>query len=640
MEDQYHSEDDDKDVEVTPMHLDDSYDAIMNGMEILQEAEQYWENLSPIRDRRVRARKYVFGEQWDDEIDDPDNPGETITEKEYIIRQGKNPLVTNYLGPLIKNIKGQYRNNDSKPGVRARRPEDQQAADMLTNALQAAYDSNELSELDSQVFYEFLLSAMIGWKTGFQWIRHRNTEDVYCEALKMNRIFFNTDTSDIRGHDIRFIGQIIDAPIEAILQAYANDKEEREVLESWYAEAKERHQPTDLNEMGSHKEDSIDFYVPYQTTLCRLYEIWKLKNVTKVFIHDPEKADYYQHPGNDIEMIIETIKLENEIRKLKGREVLEFEVKNEDVWCYYILTPTGKVLSAGESPYEHESHPYTLRLYPLIDGDIRAFVDDVIDLQKQVNRQTILQDFLISGSAKGLLMVPEDIIPDGWTNDDYAAQHSRVGGMIVYKPKPHGQIPQEISSNSRSVTSEQMLQFALQSMKEISGITEAIQGQTPKAGTPASLYAEQANNATLATRDYFEHFTAARRDRDYKIVKIMQQFYDEQRYVAVSGTEYIETAKIYDPDVASEAQIEMVIGKSANAPVYREIRETYLMQFLQSQLIDLETYLENSSVPWSPSFISQVKQQKQAMMQQMGMAPQQMSPENQQQVLDMLPQAS
>lgn len=604
------------------LHLDDSPDAILEGNELLQEANQYWDNLSDIRERRTRNRKYLFGDQWSDTMEDPENPGQYISEKDYIIRQGKIPLVTNYIGPLFKNIKGQYRTNDSKPAVRSRKKEDALAADMLTNALQSSYDFLELQELDSNVFLEFLLSGITIWKTGYEWSRKRNLEDVYVQAVKTNRLFFNTDTNDVRGDDIRLIGQIIDAPIENILNAYARDEEDRETIRSWYSEAREKYRSYDMETMGAESEDDIDFYVPYQNNLCRVFEIWKLKNIKKVFVHDPESGEFIQMPGGDVEISLQEIAAENEIRALEGRTpLLDPEIRYEDVWCYYMITPTGKILEAGESPFEHELHPYTMRLYPLVDGEVRAFIEDVIDLQKQVNRQTILQDFLISASSKGVLLVDERHKPDGWTWDDYRGQWSKVGGMIVYKGVPGVPIPTEISSNSRSVSSEQMLQFALQSMKEISGITEAIQGQTPKAGTPASLYAEQANNATLATRDYFDHFNAAKRERDYKIVKIIQQFYTSERHVALSGEEYMEEAAMYDPKVAGEVQVDIVVGKSSNAPVFREVREQYLKDFLDRQLIDLDTYLENSGMSWNPQFIRTIKDQKEQMMQQMGIDP-------------------
>jgi hypothetical protein len=626
--------------QIKNVHLDESFDAIIEGKELLEEARQYWDNLSNLRERRTRVRKYYFGDQWHDKMEDPDNPGQYITEYEYIIRQGKIPLVANYMGPLFKNIKGQYRNNDSKPAVRARKKEDQLGADMLTNSLQAAYDFLKLAELDSQVFLEFLLSAVTTWKTGYEWNKGRNMEEVYCESVKTNRLFFNTDTNDIRGYDIRFIGQIIDAPIESVLKAYARDEAEREIIRGWYSEANTKYRVHDIMEMGAIKEDDLDFYTTYQNNLCRVFEIWKEKNIKKVFVHDPESGEYVQMPGSDIEMILEELKAENAIRELQGRTLLdEPEVKYEDVWCYYMLTPLGQILEAGETPYEHESHPFTLGLYPLVDGEVRAFGEDVIDLQKQVNRQVILQDFLISTSAKNTLIVDERHKPEGWTWDDYRAQWSKAGGMIVYKAIPGVDMPTEISSNSRSVTSEQMLQFALQSMKEISGITEAIQGHKPTAGTPASLYAEQANNATLATKDYFDHFGAVRKDRDYKLVRLMQQFYTEERHVARSGDEYIEEAADYNPAVAGEVAVDIVIGKSSNAPVYREVREQYLKDFFDRGAIDLEMFLENSTIPWSPSFVRAVKQHKEMMMQQMGIVDpnQAMPPEQQQEALAMLP---
>ena len=56
----------------------------------------------------------------------------------------------------------------------------------------------------------------------------------------------------------------------------------------------------------------------------------------------------------------------------------------------------------------------------------------------------------------------------------------------------------------------------MQLIKEISGVTEAIQGQTPGSGTPASLYQQMTTNATISSRDFFEFFFGVRRKRDFK----------------------------------------------------------------------------------------------------------------------------
>jgi hypothetical protein len=566
---------------------------------------------------------------------DPDDTSKTITEEDYIYRQGKLPLINNQIGQLIKNLKGQYRNNDSKPSVRARKREDASVTEMITNALQYVYDVNEMTELDSQVFLEFLLSGITGWKTGYEWVRDRNMNEVVSNKIQPTRIFFNTDISDVRLKDLRVIGEIIDTDMDSVLSAYAKDPEEEQIIRDWYNYHNDKRRSELVQEFGSWREDGLDFYYPVDDTEVRVIEVWMLKNKTKVFVHDKLTGDYFQHPY-DVEEALMDVENENDKRleeaalqgltedELMEVPLQETDIKNEEVWCYYMLTPWGHVLDSGETPYEHESHPYTLRLYPMIDSEVRAFVEDVIDQQKHINRLITMMDFMISASAKGVLMIPEDVIPKGYSPEDFAKQWRKTNGYIMYTPsKNHSKAPEQITSNAQHVGAQQLLMMQMELFNKISGVTEAIQGQTPPSGTPASLYAQQATNATLSTKDYFEHFNNARKVRDYKLVKLIQQFYDEERYVNVSGQDYADEAFIYKPDVAKDVPVDIVLTKSGNSPVYRQMIDEYLMQFLQGGLIDLPMFLENTSIPFADKLLQQLKERQQQTQDQLAQLQQQ-----------------
>ena len=77
--------------------------------------------------------------------------------------------------------------------------------------------------------------------------------------------------------------------------------------------------------------------------------------------------------------------------------------KFEQFWYVKFLTPFGHCLYEGETPYKHEEHPYAITLYPLLDGEVWGFVEDIIDQQRYINRLIIQMDFIMSASAKGTL---------------------------------------------------------------------------------------------------------------------------------------------------------------------------------------------------------------------------------------------
>jgi hypothetical protein len=623
--------------------LDNGPEATSMGMDILRTVEVYWSNLDELRTRRTRSRNYYRGKQWSDLITDPDNPtASKITEENYLLKTGKQPTVNNQILQVMKNMKGQFRDNDYKPMAISRTKDNQSASEMMSNAIQYVYDYNRLKELDTSVWEEFLLSGVIGWKSGYEWDRQRNLEEVKNYAVSVPRMFWNNDVRDIRMEDLRLVGEMHDAHWDELVSAFATNEEEEKKLMELYSQADQKDRIDHSTQIGSDSEDGLDFYQTTESHLMRFFEIWRLEKRMKVFYHDILQGESGQHVL-DVEDAIEEIEYANQQRYIEfiatvfqvpfeeaTEEMMalametvppiQYEVRKEDVWCYYYLTPHGHILKSGETPYEHESHPYTLRLFPLLDGEVWGFIESIIDQQRNINRYLIIMDFMLTSSAKGVLMVPETALGK-YTPDQFADQWVRHNGVIVYDDtKRTGAKPEQITANSQSPAATQLLSIQLDLLKEISGVSEAIQGQKPSAGTPASLYAQMTANSTIASRDYFEFFFSARRERDFKNLQTVLQAWQEERYINVTGKDYDNEAYIFDPQKVEDSSFDIVIGKSNNAPVFRNMIDDYLFQFLMNGLVDLPMFLDNTSLPFSSKLQEQFEARQKALEAQQGMA--------------------
>jgi hypothetical protein len=229
-------------------------------------------------------------------------------------------------------------------------------------------------------------------------------------------------------------------------------------------------------------------------------------------------------------------------------------------------------------------------------------------------------DFIINASAKGVLMVPEDIIPAGMSVQDFSDEWTRFNGVIVYKPAPHAQIPQQISSKSTNIGIHELLQLEMNLLSQISGVHEAIQGMKPNAGTPSSLYAQETQNATLNTLDYMHTFNQFIQDRDTKALKVICQYYKDERYLAVSGRQYNQEARMWNPALVQDIDFELVVSSGNDTPVFRQIVDDALLRMLESQMIDLQMYLENTSMPFADKLLECIKA-RQAALQSGEMAP-------------------
>lgn len=593
-------------------------DEVNENMQLLEDCRRYWDSLRDFRTRRLRNRKYYRGDQWSDQIEDPDNEGEYITEETYLKNQGKVPLKQNQIRQLVKNLIGQYRSNPSKSIVVARAREDAQATEQLTNALQCAEQNNMLAELDARVFEEFNLSGAVLQKIGYKYFKERNLEDLYVENVNPNRIFFNSDVADIRLTDLRLIGEIIDTTVDDIVSTFAKSKADEKKIRDLYAGLVDR---TYLSDHGldSVRLDNMDFFNPRDSNKARLFEVWRLRGAWRVYAHDPMDGSY-----NIVPFTLKEIAEQNSERVRLGTEqgipaeeipLIEAEEKFEQFWYVKYLTPFGHCLYEGETPYKHEDHPYAICLYPLLDGEVWGFVEDIIDQQRYINRLIIQMDFIMGASAKGVLMIPEDIIPDGMTPNDFAREWTRFNGVITYIPKAHGKIPEQISANSTGIGLNEMIALQMSLIQNISGVHDAIQGKSPNSGTPAALYAQEAQNASLNTLDYMSTFQYFKQKRDTKALKVIAQYYKEKRYLAVNGRSINEDAKLYDPDLVRNLDFDVVVTQGMDTPVYRQLIDDTLYKLLEGQLIDLEMFLEHTTMPFADKLLSAVRQRKEAMEQ-------------------------
>lgn len=292
---------------------------------------------------------------------------------------------------------------------------------------------------------------------------------------------------------------------------------------------------------------------------------------------------------------------------------IETEWFVDNRWVYYYLSPFGDVLKSGETPYEHGEHPYVFKAYPFIDGEIHSFVSDVIDQQRYTNRLVTMYDWIMRASAKGVLLMPEDSLPDGVSMEDIAESWAEFNGVIVFRPSKSGQLPQQVANNSTNIGIAELLNVQLKFFEEISGVQGALQGKSGYSGTSAALYAQQTQNATTSLLDLLESFSSFILDAANKDVKNMQQFYDNKRVFNIAGKahEIVE----YDPEKIRDVDFDLSITESTDTPVYRQAANDILMQLYQSQAITVEMLLENGDFPFADSLLQSIKSNKEAMQQ-------------------------
>lgn len=593
--------------------------------DILMEAQYYWSQMDNFRKDRERNKRYTYGFQWDDMIC---VDGKSMSEEEYIKSQGNVPLKNNLIRRLVRSVLGVYRSQSKEPTCTARDRDEQKLGETMSTILQCNMQLNRMNDVYARTMEEFLISGFIVHRKSYGW--RNGKEDCWTDYVQPNNFFIDNNMRDFRGWDVSVLGEVHDISFGQLCEQFASSPQEYRQLRDIYKwAARKDYIATYAERFGYSRLENYDFLFTSEPGRCRVIEIWRKEQKPRYRCHDYQNGDIFKIDEEDYAQVVLT---ENEERMRMAKEagMPEDEVPLikatwfvDDYWYFYYLSPFGDILREGETPYEHGSHPYVFKAYPFIDGEIHSFVADVIDQQRYTNRLITLYDWIMRASAKGVLMMPEDCLPDGVSIDDIAESWTEFNGVIVYKPSKSGKVPEQVANNSTNIGIAELLNMQLKFFEDISGVTGALQGKPGYSGESASHYNQQTENATKSLLDLLECFSCFVVDGAYKDVKNMQQFYDSKRVFNIAGKSGAQIE--YDPKKIRDVEFDLSITESTSTPAYRHLANDMLMQLYQSQAISVEQLLEHGDFPFADELLQSIKSQKEQLEQ--GKVPDGLSPE-------------
>jgi hypothetical protein len=429
---------------------------------ILFTAHKAWSDAATFRARRERYKRFTYGDQWCDLVSDDDK--HLVREDDLILRSGKKPLTNNLIRQLIKTIVGRYRMVCAEANVY---PND-------TNGF--AY-RNRLAELDSRLLEEFLISGCAVQRIVSE--RRMQGTGVWVDNVDPRRFFVNAIT-DARGWDMELVGMLHDMTLPEVVCRFSHgDIKRADELRRIYDSSVGNRAFAPSAIFGITSLGSDDFFTAPEGK-CRVIEVWTLDCKESV-VDTPAQAH------------------------------CQFDF----AWHCRWLAPDGSLLDEYDSPYAHRSHPFVVKLYPLTDGEVHSFVEDVIDQQKYINRLIVMIDHIMASSAKGVLLFPTDQLPKGVKWDEVVRCWAHADGVIPITGATNI-MPQQVVTQTANTGAYQLLSLQMKLFEDISGVSDALLGKNVSPSTGANLYESQVRNATVALNDLLESFTSLTTERNAK----------------------------------------------------------------------------------------------------------------------------
>ena len=582
-------------------------------MQLLEYCHTLWNNLADARQRRARAMRMVYGDQWADIIT---VKGKTMTQRDYITSVGNVALQTNQLKKIVQTIAGVYVKQNNEPTCKARAREEQIYGELMTTALQTNWQMNDMPLVIDHNILEVLIGGFTAVRETYE---YRDGElESWTDTCHPNYMFFDSNLKDPRYKDMEVIGEIHDIPFGRFCEKFAKSREDVEKFAQWYAtESSPMYSKIMEDVNDKHDESTMTFFTPKDRSLCRVFEVWRKESRDRYRVHDENSGELYVINADDHDSI-RNIEQENKRRKeLASRqgwsenEIPLIHYKEnffvDTYWYGRFMTPTGEILWEGASPYEGRRHPYSLLILPMTDGKIVSYLSDAIDQNIAINRMLTLHDWMMRAGLKGVTYVPADMIPDDMTEEDFAEQFTTIDGVVFYKPKGHGLKPETFYGHTGTLNLAEIVKMMSDLMESSVSVNAAIRGENVKSGTAAALYAQQTENSATPIASLMMRIGVFIKHMATLKLANIRQFYTPQKFEQIAGTlSNAVNVNSMDFRLAGNIEYDLSVAQSTSTPIYRALKTQILMDFASQGFIPPRFVFEFGDVPGADEIIQRL----------------------------------
>lgn len=589
--------------------------------ELLQRCWQAWNNLEAVRMTRDRAKRYCYGDQWGDTVRVYKNGYYyDMTEREYLKKKGSVPLSNNVMVSILNTLVGMYAKQGTEPVCFARTRSSQSLSDMMSATMQCNWQNTQMEDLLKHALEDYLIGGVMVCRETYE-DRTQEIEDSWTDYIEPNYVFWEGG-SDPRHLDLSLIGVLHDESVNDLYKKFAREEYGLSIddLNRIFDIDPDNSQTEGTMHNDTNDLSNISFDIPSKRGhYVRVIEAWTTETKYRYQCYDPiatNESDAYFRIECDDKVLIAELNAKNVERKkqydLMGvppedRAYITAKKVADKYWYYTFMAPDGTVLCRGETPYDFKSHPFTVKFYPYVNGEIHPFMGNVIDQQRYINRLIIMNDMAIRSSAKGLMFVPTQVL-DGMTPDEFAEQATEYDGIMFYTPKatlPNSR-PDVITSNAVNLGTNELLQIELNLMREVSNVSGALQGKTPTAGTSASRYAQESQNASTSLYSILKDMESFTECVAQKKCMMIKQYYDNGRPIFNRDNTY---PMEYDRLAARDIMFKISIKNAAATASYQNNINDKLDRLLEMGAINIVQYLQNLNEPFADKLLQDVQSQ-------------------------------
>ncbi|MBR1770071.1 MAG: hypothetical protein IJ748_06410 [Bacteroidales bacterium] len=596
-----------------------------DNINLLRLCKEYWDGLYNIRLEAKNNRKMLHGYQW------------THAELQAIKNQGRRAITHNIISQIMANLTGQYLASKGQPIAIARKRESAQNGKMMSLAIEHCIDINHDSQQDTKQFVRLATAGLICSRIDFGYINEKDRCDIITQNINPHTLFFTPLVDDGTKDNIDLIGTICEDSIDGLIVSFAKDGDDADFIKEIYNTDTDTEKSfllrnyASLSAQNSSRIDNMDFFLTEENSLCRYYEVWTKERRLTVRYHDTANGflgttDLSLH---DIDLINQERIMQCVTNGLDPQEakLINAEQRYEFVWHYRFITPQGYILQEGDSPFKHQKHPYVLSFFDVMDGQIHPVISNITELQREINHLYMQADFMNGNGAKGILFFDKKLFASsGISSDDIKRGWSSFNaafGVDVPQGKTLDGLIRQFYTTGNVQPILNLYANNVSMAQQIIGVNQAIQGQAPKSGTPSSRYAQETANAQLNSKPFIEAMAEFKLKKYRKMLSLIQQYYDRERYLEVAGKENLS----FNPDI-NDIDFDLSITQEITAANYSVTEDDKLFELVRQGFLPFDMYCELSHNGFAKQALELIKQRQQEQASQQSMLSQAPSPQS------------
>ena len=559
--------------------------------DLVARCETLYSNLDYMRRARAKVLRFAYGDHYDDKIL---IKGKWMRQRDYLSAVGGLAIQINQVKKVINSIAGLWTGEKNGPTVTALDVNMEGYGEGMTEVLRTIYRINAMSVLGGEWLNESNIGGLAVAKVEYSRYLGGKKKEVCIKNVNPNMFFFESGMQDSRFRDLTLVGELHDLAFNDLCATFAEKPDDFAQLREWYSpDSHHGIQPDAVDLSDSNKYEDISFNRPRQNGFCRVIEVWTRERRPRYHILDTNSPEQpYDINADDREMLRQIEQTNEDVPLIEKYWFID------TYWYCRYLTPDGHVIWEGESTLPDRGQPYTLMAVPFANGRIVGHASDAVDLNIAMDRALVVDDMVKRAGAKGVMFVPEDIVPDwmGW--DEFAEQATSINGIVYYKPKPHGNIPEMVYSHSSAVDSSNMISLFAKLLEDGVSVSGALQGRAPAAGTAASLYAQQRQNSVTPLAPLLERFKVFLDDVALTTLNYVQEYYTIQDYADIVSSKDLLIAMDLNLALMGNLRYKVVIGPGMDTPQYRDQLQEDVMLGLQNGALGYVDYIELLNRPY------------------------------------------